>query len=197
MNVVDTFNWQMEYFVYQLSMTGGTPERKSQYEIEKERALSGGTRTAYTCNIRQFMTGKSGAIRSTNRACIEGTLKMVISVGQHGHEGSISIPSFVAKSMCIPDLSGRYTKYRTLKDGDYGLLVRQPCLWSGGLQPVRIVITDDVLIDIGNDQMWNTNCTIKLPPGMCDPYGADFDGDEMTLFPVTRASSLEECKSFK
>ncbi len=43
---------------------------------------------------------------------------------------------------------------------------------------------------------WNTNWTIKLPLEMCSPYAADFDGDEMSLFPVTDPKSIEECQRF-
>jgi hypothetical protein len=44
---------------------------------------------------------------------------------------------------------------------------------------------------------WDDNCTIRLPPDMCKPYGADFDGDEMTLFPIKDKKSLNECKKFQ
>ncbi len=43
---------------------------------------------------------------------------------------------------------------------------------------------------------WDVNWSMKIPPQMCKPYAADFDGDEMTLFVVKRESSIKECKSF-
>jgi hypothetical protein len=38
------------------------------------------------------------------------------------------------------------------------------------------------------------DCSIQLPIHMCEPYGADYDGDEMTFFPVFDERSIEECK---
>lgn len=42
---------------------------------------------------------------------------------------------------------------------------------------------------------------MKIPISMCGPYAADFDGDEMTLFPVADSGALSttssiECGSF-
>jgi hypothetical protein len=38
------------------------------------------------------------------------------------------------------------------------------------------------------------DCSIQLPIHMCEPYGADYDDDEMTFFPVFNERSIEECK---
>ena len=36
---------------------------------------------------------------------------------------------------------------------------------------------------------------MKLPISMCSSFGADFDGDEMTLFPVKGLAAVQECKA--
>jgi hypothetical protein len=179
------------------TFAGGTTDRKSVFEEEKERLMrSSRTPTQYRSRVRHYMMGKKGSIRSINGACIEGSIKMVISVGNHGKEGTVSVPRFVADTVMIPDLSTRFVRYRTLRTGDWGILVRQPCLWGGGIQPVCIEVTDDKFMD-KDGREWNISCTMQLPPMMCAPYAADYDGDQMTLFPVTTPEAISECKSFK
>ena len=82
----------------------------------------------------------------------------------------------------------------SIKDGDYGMLVRQPCMWSGGIQPVKINLTPKDTGSNGTD--WDVNSSMKLPISMCAPFAADYDGDEMTLFIVKDRLSIKECKSF-
>lgn len=41
------------------------------------------------------------------------------------------------------------------------------------------------------------NCTIRVPPEMCSPYTADFDGDEMRLLPVLSSKGIDECKAYR
>jgi hypothetical protein len=84
------------------------------------------------------MMGKKGLIRSMNSMRIDGSMKMVISIGTSGHEGTVSIPKSIADSVTIPVLRNVKVKYQSIQDGDQAILVRQPCLWSGGIQPVTI-----------------------------------------------------------
>ena len=44
-----------------------------------------------------------------------------------------------------------------------------------------------------NGNLWDVNCSMRLPISMCGPYGADFDGDEMTLFPIKTQAAIKEC----
>jgi RNA polymerase Rpb1, domain 2 len=74
--------------------------------------------------------------------------------------------------------------------------VRQPCLWSGGIQPVTIRVTDPIYASYDGHK-WDVNWTIRVPPGMCGPYGADFDGDEMSLFPVKSSKATLECQTYR
>ena len=178
------------------TMVGGTTDNMSNYERHRRR-LTGGriSELQYRFEMRNFMMGKKGAVRSVGRGCIEGSLKMVISIGTSGREGEIEVPSFVASTMLVPDTSSDRVIYRHLRNNDWGLLVRQPCLWSGGIQPVRVRITNPKPIEVDGGS-WDFNCSMKLPPGMCTQYGADFDGDEMTFFPITRRESINECIRF-
>ena len=121
---------------------------------------------------------------------------MVISVGSPGTEGSVQIPSVIARAANIPTVVDEVVVYQPICDGDYGFLVRQPCLWPGGIQPVRVQITEPHIVTTRNGA-WDVNFSLRMPPGMCSPYAADFDGDEMSFFPVKETSSVLECKSFQ
>ena len=62
--------------------------------------------------------------------------------------GFISIPEYIAKStkvMLCKD--GIYTEYH-VRNGDHGILVRYPCMWSGCSQPVKIMVSPN---DGGDD----------------------------------------------
>ena len=81
-----------------------------------------------------------------------------------------------------------------IKDGDYGILVRQPCIWSGGIQPVKIAVTP--VINEDTLDTWDVNSSIRLPLSMCKPYAADYDGGEMTIFIVHSPKAVLECQWF-
>jgi RNA polymerase Rpb1, domain 2 len=76
------------------------------------------------------------------------------------------------------------------------ILIRQPCLWSSGIQPVVVKVTP-LMIMYSDGHTWDVNFTVRLPTGMCAPFAADFDGDEMTVFPLKRSQSLDECNTFE
>lgn len=80
-----------------------------------------------------------------------------------------------------------------IEDSDYGILVGQPCMWSGGIQPVLIKVTDKCNEDY---QMWYVNASMRLPLAMCSPFAADYGGGEMTLFVLKHDRLKAECRSF-
>ncbi len=90
--------------------------------------------------------GKKGLVRSMNSITVDGSMKMVISISQSGEEGMVRIPSTIASSIMVPIVSDGVVTYDRIHDGDWALLVRQPCLWSGGIQPVRIKVTQPMSV---------------------------------------------------
>jgi hypothetical protein len=147
----------------------------------------------YIAAVLSLLRGKTGCLRSINSMVVQGSLKMVISPDIDNSDATVKIPRYIAQKCLIPNVvGGSYTR-STLADCSFGLLVRQPCMWTGGIQPVRIELTDpDVDAITGHD----VNASMKVPIHMCGPYGADFDGDEMTLFGVCNPTSEAECASF-
>lgn len=60
------------------------------------------------------------------------------------------------------------TVERPLHDGDVVLVNRQPTLSTDSINALRVRLVDA--------------CTLSINPGICEPYNADFDGDEMNLY---------------
>ena len=118
-----------------------------------------------------------------NSIKVEGSVKMVISVGNSGQEGTVTIPATIARSTLVPVMHNGVVKYSMIRHGDYGILVRQPCLWPGGIQAVKTAVSEEQP-PTSDSRSWNVDWTMRLPPEMCAPYAADFDGDEMSLFPL-------------
>jgi hypothetical protein len=170
---------------------------KNPYQRYKEKLAEGAiSHEAYQKNVSKIMMRKKGNIRSMTSIRIEGSMKMVISIGQSTDKSTVLIPSVVAKNIRVPYLLGDSVTSRGLRTGDRAMLVRQPCLWSGGIQPIIIKVTDPIIRKSG-EHKWDVNYTIRIPPKMCSPYAADFDGDEMTIFPLLSGNSVKECSSFK
>ena len=138
------------------------------------------------------MRSKTGYIRSMNSITIEGSLKMVISPDIHNDESTISIPSHIADSIKIPHVHNGVVQVSSIDDGDYGILVRQPVLWHGGIRSCKIRVLDRSHSAL---HKWNVLSSMKLPISMCSSFGADFDGDEMTLFSVKGLAAVQECKA--
>jgi len=150
------------------------------------------TYTRYKATVLSYLRGKHGYVRSMCRMTVQGSIKMVISPAPTSSESVVYIPRYVAKNCKVPVLVGESYHVKSLEDCTFGILVRQPCMWSGGIQPVRIVVTDKDR-EVGS---WDTNSSMRIPISMCGPYGADFDGDEMTLFGVYSTKAQEECATF-
>lgn len=182
-----------KYTLMPSSLTPNMDCRANPYQRDKERLCAAQISEAeYMKSVSRMMMGKKGAIRSMNSIKVEGSIKMVISVGSSGEEGTVTIPAVIAKSTLVPVMKNGVVRYSQVRDGDYGILVRQPCLWPGGIQAVRIVVGEQQP-DTSNPAKRNVDWTMKLPPEMCAPYAADFDGDQMSLFPVRNELSIQEC----
>ncbi len=82
------------------------------------------------------------------------------------------------KEELLQELEPGYVVERHLRDGDIALFNRQPCLHRMSTMCHKVKILD------GN--------TFRLNTAVCDPYNADFDGDEMNIhIPQTEESRAE------
>ena len=72
---------------------------------------------------------------------------------------------------------------RHMVDGDYFLFNRQPTLHKVGMMGHRAQILNDE-----NMNTFRINCSV------CEPYNADFDGDEMNLFVGREIQAINELK---
>jgi DNA-directed RNA polymerase II subunit RPB1 len=70
---------------------------------------------------------------------------------------------------------------RHLLDGDYVLLNRQPTLHKLSMMAHKVKVLEDENLK-----------TFRVNPAVTGPYGADFDGDEMNIFPPQSLSTLIE-----
>lgn len=176
-------------------MTPGTQDRPHVLMVSKRAYVRHSiTYDMYIKDVVQYMRGKSGIVRSINSMVIQGSMRMVISADAQSRAGTVSIPHYVAShTKALTNSNGTYMEC-TIQDGDYGILVRQPCMWSGGIQPVKIRVTQP---DMGENAEWDVNSSMRLPISMCAPFAADYDGDEMSLFVVKDPDSISECRAFK
>ena len=108
------------------------------------------------------MMGKKGFVRGMSSIKIDGSMKMVISVSRDVRPGTVEIPSLIAKSIRVPNMKNGTVMYEGIEDGGSALLVRQPCLWSGGIQPVVVRVTDPIVCKSDN-RIWDSNWTIRIP----------------------------------
>jgi len=76
-----------------------------------------------------------------------------------------------------------YSLCEEVIEGEYCLLNRQPTLHRLGIQGFKIKLTDGHVI--------------KIHPLICDPYNADFDGDQMAVYiPLTKETKQEIIDKF-
>lgn len=158
-----------------------------------DRLASGAALPAceYQTYVLSILRGKKGAVHCINTMSVQGAIHMVIAPDPSLDAGSVSIPEWVATSVCIPYLNNGMIKTRCVHDGDHALLVRQLCMWSGGIQAVVVRMSSDV------NSTSKVDCSMRLPMQMCAPYAADYDGDKMTLFLMYDELSIAECQAFK
>ena len=64
----------------------------------------------------------------------------------------------VSNTKVLKDDHGIYAE-SNVSTNEYAILVRQPCMWSGGIQSVRILVTPP---DNGEDGKWDVNSRLKL-----------------------------------
>ena len=139
------------------------------------------------------MRGKKGVVRAMNAMVVQGSIRMVISPLRPSLAGPISIPQYVADNTKIMTcLNGTYSESH-IQNGDYGILIRYPCMWSGGSQPVKIQVSAN---DGGDNGQWDVKSSMKLSVPMCGPFAGNYDGDEISLFIVRDQKSIDECKAF-
>ena len=150
------------------------------------------TQEEYKTEVVKHMRSKTGYDRSMNSVAVEGFLQMVISPIVHHDESTIYIPSHSADSIKIPHVHNGIVQVSSIKDGDFGVLVRQPVLWHGGSRSIKIKILEETA---SNPHDWNILSSMKVPISMCSSLAADYDGDQMTLFPIKSASAVQECKA--
>lgn len=67
---------------------------------------------------------------------------------------------------------------RHLMDGDWTIVNRQPTLWKGGMMAMKVRVREGK--------------TIRLSLAVTNSFNADFDGDEMNLFPCMSEQSRTE-----
>ena len=106
----------------------------------------------------------------TVELCVRGIIHFSMEV----QSGWIGDPSCIASSVKIPSAVDGKVISRDILEGYWYILARQPCLCKRGIQPARVNILDGEI----------TSSTPSLPLYMSVPYGADYDGDEMLLYPV-------------
>jgi hypothetical protein len=87
----------------------------------------------YLSLVLNSMSSKTGTVRAINSITIQDSIRMVISASKHTDSGVVYIPDYVAAGTSVlMDIQGMY-RNSSVKSGNYGILVRQPCMWSGGI----------------------------------------------------------------
>lgn len=179
------------------TMIPSSTDNMNEYEMYKRRVDRGTISSAeYKKISSKFLMGKRGCIRTMNRTVVDGSMKMVISPGTYSNQSRVVIPSSIASAILIPKIVDGVVRLETLIEGDYAVLVRQPVLWSGGIMPIKVEISQPHIVETVLGPV-DVNRSMKIPLRLCSPYAADFDGDEMSLFPVKDPKSIDECNSFK
>lgn len=176
-------------------LTPGTEEQPHDLMTAKMACVKGSLDyDEYKNRVVSHMRGKRGSVRSINSLTVQGSIRMVISPLEEHHGGSVSIPKYIADSTWVLDQESLTYKARCMRNGDRAILVRQPCMWIGGIQPIHVIATPP---DVGHEGLWDVNASMRLPISMCGPFGADYDGDEMTIFAVTTQKAKRECEAFE
>ena len=175
------------------TMTRSNPSNEHALMVAKSRRLQGKIGAEeYRSEVVKHMRSKTGYVRRMNSITVEGSLKMVISPDVHNDESTVSIPHHIASAIKVPHVRNGVVQTSCIEDGDYGILVRQPVLWHGGIRSCRIRVLDE---PIHTGHGWDTLSSMKVPISMCSSFAADYDGDEMTLFPVKSPKAVQECRA--
>ena len=174
------------------NMTPSSNDVEHPLMVAKSRTLTGRiSYSEYQDQVVRYMRSKTGYIRSMNSIAVEGSLKMVISPAPHSNESQVYVPHHIANSTKVPHVENGVVVSSSIKDGDYGILVRQPVLWHGGIRSCKIRVLNE---GESNSTRQDVESSMKFPISMCSSFAADFDGDEMSLFPVKSPAAIKECK---
>lgn len=172
----------------------GTVE--NQYAKSSRLLLERDTRynyTHYKTSIRKAMLTKRGVMRSGIMGGeVECSARLVIAPLWCQGRNVLALPKALFKSMCVVHkpvvkVDGEYIEAATfgtrlIVPGDYAIVVRAPSLWYGNIQPMRLI-------------SWHHSC-IGFPVSNCEDYHADFDGDEVHVYPLADKGSIDEAKAW-
>lgn len=118
-------------------------------------------------------------------------LRLVVSRGIDKYPGANRIIKRDGRKLLLRDTQSKALRmnadqleygdmvYRHLIDGDIVTFNRQPSLHKASILGFRVKVFRDIY-------------TIRLPPAVCTPFNADFDGDEMNLMVQHNQTSLAE-----
>jgi hypothetical protein len=136
----------------------------------------------YNDRCNKQLLSKKGMIRhEIIGGVVDGSLRSVIVCCWDLAANEIAIPAHVAANMRYPVIHPRRPtqrlvndtagiRYKALEAGDTVLVVRPPTLWQGSAQLMKVVIWSDT--------------ALGFSPYNCSYYNADFDGDEVQVYPV-------------
>jgi hypothetical protein len=175
-------------------MTPPSKDIDSALFVLKNKCING--RISYDVYVKAVLSmlrGKSGYVRSVSKMSVQGSMRMVISPARTCSDRCVYIPRYMADKCIVPLIEGEHYCASRLSDCRYVILVRQPCMWTGGIQPVELKLTE---ADTDDGTQPDVNCSLQLPLDLCIPYGADFDGDEMTVFGLRGHQAETECSAF-
>lgn len=165
---------------------------KNSYLREAERCIRGQcTEDQYKEFLSRSMMTKSGVVRyQCLGGTIDGSIRSVIIPCWECRPNEIAVPRSVAVNFRYPVrltketregilVSPRYD-YLPLEEGDTVIVNRPPSLWQGSCEPMVV-------------RLWGREC-IGLSPHNCSDFNADFDGDEVQIYPsssIARRWSVE------
>ncbi|KAG0064906.1 hypothetical protein BGZ90_002001 [Linnemannia elongata] len=158
--------------------------------------------TIYKAGIRQTMMTKRGVLRGEMMGGhVDGSGRMVIIPCWDIEKNEIAIPRRVASKMKFPVINkipydgapgggallgapipSDVCSSRSIQEGDYMLVVRPPSLWHGNTQPMRV-------------KLWDRE-SIGFSPANCEEYHADFDGDEVQIYPLGSDEAIAEAMAW-
>lgn len=134
---------------------------------------------------------KNGLMRNRLNKCrVSGFCRAVISVSFTNFERTITIPNHIASQTLVPFKHEGKWSFRTVKSGDWCVVVRNPTLDQRATQP-WIVKIEGMGSDVTNPY------SIKLPSSQTANLAADFDGDTCSMWFLSDTDSLWEAKGWK
>lgn len=136
--------------------------------------------------LASSLKGKEGRMRKgVLNACIDGSLRMVITPQVHLDYHVVVLPSYIRGKWRVVRLDSKTQRYvdKAVDNWDWAIAERPPALSPRSCQPVRVVFA-------------NTSC-MEISPYLVKAFDGDFDGDEMHLFPVYDEESVKECEAWR